>query len=130
MVHAQPPDACHGGIKLLNREGEVQPDRVAFWTGQLETFDCDVLVVGHTHQVFAEYMLHHFDQHPSEWLALKGIGPWTVSYALLRGLSEPDCFLDTDLVIKKAIAPFENFNPKSTSPWGSYATFHCWSSQP
>ena len=54
MVHAQPPDDCHGGIKLLNREGEVQPDRVAFWTDELKTLDCDVLVVGHTHQVFAE----------------------------------------------------------------------------
>ena len=37
MVHAQPPDDCHGGIKLLNREGEVQPDRVAFWTDELKT---------------------------------------------------------------------------------------------
>jgi len=54
MVHAQPPNECHGGIKLLNKEGEVQPDRVAFWTDELKTFDCDVLVVGHTHQVFAE----------------------------------------------------------------------------
>lgn len=54
MVHAQPPDGCHGGIKLLNREGEVQPDRVAFWADELVTIDCDVLVVGHTHQVFAE----------------------------------------------------------------------------
>lgn len=54
MVHAHPPGACHGGIKLLNREGEVQPDRVALWAERLETFDCDVLVVGHTHQVFAE----------------------------------------------------------------------------
>ena len=56
MVHAHPPDACHGGIKLLNREGEVQADRVALWAEQLQTFDCDVLVVGHTHQVFAEYI--------------------------------------------------------------------------
>ena len=54
MVHAQPPDDCHGGIKLLNREGVVQPDRVAFWSDELKTFDFDVLVVGHTHQVFAE----------------------------------------------------------------------------
>ena len=54
MVHAHPPDACIGGIKLLNREGEVQPDRIAHWAEQLESFDCDVLVVGHTHQVFAE----------------------------------------------------------------------------
>ena len=54
MVHAQPPDACHGGIKLLDRQGEVQSDRVALWTRQLQSFDSDVLVVGHTHQVFAE----------------------------------------------------------------------------
>jgi putative phosphoesterase len=56
MVHAHPPDGCHGGIKLLNREGEVQPDRVALWAERLATFDCDVLVVGHTHQVFAEQL--------------------------------------------------------------------------
>ncbi|MDH3899976.1 MAG: metallophosphatase family protein [Gammaproteobacteria bacterium] len=54
MVHAHPPDACHGGIKLLDRYGQVQPDRVAHWTERLATFSCDVLVVGHTHQVFAE----------------------------------------------------------------------------
>lgn len=54
MVHAHPPNACHGGIKLLNREGDVQPDRVELWAEQLQTFDCDLLVVGHTHQVFAE----------------------------------------------------------------------------
>ena len=58
IVHAQPPDACHGGIKLLNREGEVQPDRVARWAEQLQSFDGDVLVVGHTHQVFAEQVGH------------------------------------------------------------------------
>jgi putative phosphoesterase len=54
MVHAQPPDACHGGIKLLSREGVVQPDRIALWTEGLQGFEPDVLVVGHTHQVFAE----------------------------------------------------------------------------
>jgi len=54
MVHAQPPDACHGGIKLLNRQGVVQPDRIALWTEALQGVDYDVLVVGHTHQVFAE----------------------------------------------------------------------------
>ena len=54
MVHAQPPDACHGGIKLRDRTGRVQPDRVAHWASELQGFDYDVLVVGHTHQVFAE----------------------------------------------------------------------------
>jgi putative phosphoesterase len=54
MVHAHPPDACHGGIKLLDPQGAVRPDRVAFWSVQLQSFEPDVLVVGHTHQVFAE----------------------------------------------------------------------------
>lgn len=54
VVHAQPPDACHGGIRLLDRTGVVQPDRVSCWSQQLGKFPCDVLVVGHTHQVFAE----------------------------------------------------------------------------
>jgi len=56
MVHAQPPDECHGGIKLLNKEGVVLEERVEYWSQELSAFQHDVLVVGHTHQVFAEYM--------------------------------------------------------------------------
>ena len=54
MVHAHPPDECRGGIKLLDKQGEVQPERIELWTDRLQTFNPDVLVVGHTHQVFAE----------------------------------------------------------------------------
>jgi len=54
MVHAQPPDNCHGGIKLLDKKGIVQPEKIAQWTDKLQSFEHDVLVVGHTHQVFAE----------------------------------------------------------------------------
>jgi len=54
MVHAQPPDGCHGGIKLLDKTGELMADKVALWTKKLQGFDHDVLVVGHTHQVFIE----------------------------------------------------------------------------
>ena len=78
---------------------------------------------------FAQYMIANSDANPQQWLKLKGIGPWTISYAKLRGLAEPDCFLATDLVIKKAIATLSDFDPKTTSPWGSYATFNCWNSQ-
>ena len=56
MVHAQPPDECHGGIKLLNKDGVVEQVKREYWSQKLESFDYDVLVVGHTHQVFAEYM--------------------------------------------------------------------------
>jgi putative phosphoesterase len=54
MVHAQPPDGCHGGIKLLDKEGQLQIDKVVQWAEKLQSFDYDVLVVGHTHQVYAE----------------------------------------------------------------------------
>lgn len=54
MVHAQPPDGCHGGIKLLDKNGELMADKVELWTKKLQAFDYDVLVVGHTHQVFVE----------------------------------------------------------------------------
>ena len=56
MVHAQPPDSCHGGIKLLNKDAEVQMDKVEQWSKKLNDFNYDVLVIGHTHQVFAEFM--------------------------------------------------------------------------
>lgn len=54
MVHAQPPDGCHGGIKLLDKKGVLQADKIEHWAEKLQTFDYDVLVVGHTHQVYAE----------------------------------------------------------------------------
>lgn len=54
MVHAEPPDACTGGgIRLLDEDGNVRPERAALWTDRLAGSGYDVLVVGHTHQVFA-----------------------------------------------------------------------------
>ena len=54
MVHAEPPDACGGGgIRLLDPQGGVRPDRSEQWRRQLADCACDVLIVGHTHQVFA-----------------------------------------------------------------------------
>jgi len=54
MVHAQPPDGCHGGIKLLDKNGELIADKLKLWAETLSSFDYDVLIVGHTHQVFVE----------------------------------------------------------------------------
>ena len=36
-------------------------------------------------------------------LAIKGIGPWTVNYALLRGYGYPDCSLHGDVAIRAAL---------------------------
>jgi len=37
-----------------------------------------------------------------ELLAVKGIGPWTVNYALLRGYGYPDCSLQGDVAVRTA----------------------------
>lgn len=52
VVHAEPPTAMHGGIKLLDQQGEFENDRVSAWEKHLADFAYDVLIVGHTHQVF------------------------------------------------------------------------------
>ncbi|MGZ3184793.1 MAG: DNA-3-methyladenine glycosylase family protein [Telluria sp.] len=36
-------------------------------------------------------------------LAIKGIGPWTVNYALLRGWGYPDCSLHGDVAVRAAL---------------------------
>lgn len=56
MVHAQPPDDCHGGIKLLDKRGDLKADNIKDWQLKLQNFTADVLIVGHTHQVFAEML--------------------------------------------------------------------------
>lgn len=42
------------------------------------------------------------DEVVQELLAVKGIGPWTVNYALLRGYGYPDCSLEGDVAIRTA----------------------------
>jgi len=79
-----------------------------------------------TLHTFAAALAAQPDRPPDSWISLKGIGPWTIHYAKLRGLSEPDCFLATDLVVKKALQTLPPLATADLSPWGSYATFHCW----
>ncbi len=54
VVHASPPHSKMKGIKLLDEQGIVLPDRKEQWTNSLKNFKYDVLIVGHTHQVFSE----------------------------------------------------------------------------
>ncbi len=77
----------------------------------------------------AQHYINHDDpDDPQQWLKLKGIGAWTVDYAQLRGLSDPDIYLGGDLGVKKAVGKSEhNFNPDLASPWRSYLTLQLWS---
>ncbi|WP_448566838.1 DNA-3-methyladenine glycosylase 2 family protein [Thalassotalea ganghwensis] len=73
---------------------------------------------------------------------IKGIGPWTINYMAMRGLSDPDAFPSADLGVIKAlngtIAKDENSDKLSQKqiiaqgdewrPWRSYATLLLWHS--
>ncbi|MDX1571692.1 MAG: YfcE family phosphodiesterase [Xanthomonadales bacterium] len=54
VVHASPPRSDREGIVLLDEQGRLIPERVDEWTDRLSDLKADVLIVGHTHQVFAE----------------------------------------------------------------------------
>ncbi|MCC5825455.1 AlkA N-terminal domain-containing protein [Alkalimonas sp.] len=76
---------------------------------------------------FACLMLRQPDASPEQWLAIKGIGPWTCSYASLRGLQHSDIWLGGDLGIKKALQQHGEHNShQSLAPWRSYATLQLW----
>ena len=53
-VHASPPESLMRGIRLLDEVGTPLPDEWAHWGEELRDLPCDLLAVGHTHQVFAE----------------------------------------------------------------------------
>ncbi len=58
VVHASPPNSKMDGINLLDEYGHIIPVQKTQWTNNLNEFDYDVLIVGHTHQVFSEKLGH------------------------------------------------------------------------
>jgi AraC family transcriptional regulator, regulatory protein of adaptative response / DNA-3-methyladenine glycosylase II len=69
--------------------------------------------------------------------ALPGVGPWTASYVLMRGLGHPDAFPRGDLGIRRALeaACGPRLRPSRVAemaeqwrPWRAYATLHLWDS--
>jgi len=72
-------------------------------------------------------------------VALKGIGPWTAQYILLRGCGFPDCVPVGDAGLAAALQRFHGMDRRPTAqeqaalmapyaPWRSLATAHMWAS--
>ena len=55
-VHASPWQSMDKGIRLLDENGDILPAEKERWTELLQEYPFDVLIVGHTHQVFAEQL--------------------------------------------------------------------------
>ena len=52
----------------------------------------------------------------AQLLAVKGIGPWTVNYTLLRGYGYADCSLEGDVAVRKAIGRLLGMAEKPSIP--------------
>ncbi|MFC3093989.1 DNA-3-methyladenine glycosylase 2 family protein [Alteromonas sediminis] len=61
----------------------------------------------------------------SALLAIKGIGPWTCQYIALRGLGDPDVWLEKDLAILRQCERYP-INADAAKPWRSYLTLTLW----
>ncbi len=63
-------------------------------------------------------------------LALRGIGPWTADYVVMRGLGHPDVFLTNDLGVRHALdrLGLDTEHAAAWAPWRSYAVHHLWAS--
>ncbi|WP_305081047.1 MULTISPECIES: DNA-3-methyladenine glycosylase 2 family protein [unclassified Nocardiopsis] len=67
---------------------------------------------------------------------LRGIGPWTAGYIRMRGLGDPDVFLQGDLGVRmalearggKATPAAAAGRARAWSPWRSYANHLLWAS--
>lgn len=62
--------------------------------------------------------------------AIRGIGPWTTEYIVMRALGWPDAFPAGDLVILKALGETRAARALARSeawrPWRAYAVMHLW----
>ncbi|MGI2208895.1 Ada metal-binding domain-containing protein [Shewanella baltica] len=94
----------------------------------------------------AAFICEHPEASVDDWLSVKGIGPWTIAYAKLRGLGDPNVFLHSDLIVKKHLLALYIKNNRldetataavsypqlceqlsqHIAPWGSYLTFQLW----
>ena len=64
----------------------------------------------------------------SDLLALRGVGPWTASYVVMRLARDPDVLLTTDLVVRQGakVLGADLDRAGRWSPYRSYATMHLW----
>ena len=83
--------------------------------------------IGHQYSVDNQCTSSEGPADPNQWLQLKGIGPWTIDYAKMRGASDPDIYLGGDLGVKKALLKLnDHVDTALAAPWRSYLTFQLW----
>lgn len=126
--------AAHGLCATLVCELGLHKDGKRFFPSPeaIAASDLDFLKMPGSRKDTLRNLANHFLQDanaedPAGWIELKGIGPWTVEYAKMRGQSQPDIFLAKDLGVINAIKSLGlEIDPDSATPWRSYLTLQLW----
>lgn len=119
-------------LSILTKElGETEGGKCYFPTAEAITnSDLAFLKIPNSRKqtllLFAQHNINSPDSSVDDWINIKGIGPWTVAYAKMRGQSSPDIWLNTDLIVKKQLAKLK-IDAELARPWRSYLTFQLWS---
>ncbi len=124
-----------GQFVALNPDNSLEPlERRDYFPSpdQVSQFDLELLGMPQrrreTLRLFSAYAAGNPLDESNALLTLPGIGPWTVNYLRMRGLSEPDIFLAGDLGVKKALEMMpSSFDDTLAAPWRSYLTLYLWS---
>jgi AraC family transcriptional regulator of adaptative response / DNA-3-methyladenine glycosylase II len=120
--------------QLTQELGATEGNKVYFPTPEaIANSDLNFLKIPYsrkqTLRLLAHHNVHSSDSSESlvdDWLSIKGVGPWTVAYAKMRGQSSPDIWLNTDLIVKKQLAKL-TIDAELARPWRSYLTLQLWS---
>lgn len=121
----------HLGDKEEIKTGEDSKTRYWFPTAK-QVADSDLVFMKipearkETLITLAKWCAENPDGPVEDWLALKGIGPWSVEYAQMRGEANTDIWLDSDLGVQKALDIFPEIDADQAKPWRSYLTFNMW----
>jgi len=126
--------ACNLVKTVMNVLGEKTNDGKVYFPTITSIAESDfefLKIPGRRKQTLVNLAQHFqtadYPNEPDSWLALKGIGPWTVDYAKMRGLSDPDIYLGGDLGVIKAMEKTgSNIKPEKSAPFRSYLTFQLW----
>ncbi|QJR82787.1 helix-turn-helix domain-containing protein [Alteromonas pelagimontana] len=118
---------------LVSKLGEITPFGTAFPTAAaVEAHALEFLKMPQARRqalrLFAATVAEWDTQTPlteNAILAIKGVGPWTRDYIMMRGHSLPDVYLGTDLIAKR-MAGAMALEPEAAAPWRSYLTLQLW----
>jgi len=126
--------ACNLMKTVANELGEKACNNKVYFPSVKSMSESDfefIKMPGTRKQTLKNLALHfleaNYPDNADNWLALKGIGPWTIDYAKMRGLSDPDIYLGGDLGVKKAMEKTGlTIDPEKSAPFRSYLTFQLW----